>query len=559
MPTLRIDNLEVTVPAGATILDAARKIGIDIPTLCHLDGCTPQTSCFVCLVKVNSSPRLLPSCATPAADGMIVESETPEVHAFRRQSLELLLSEHTGDCFAPCQAVCPAHMDIPTMMRQIASGDFKDAIVTVKTAIPLPATLGRICPELCEKGCRRGQRDDAVSICSLKRYVADKDLGSKSPYLPAKAPSTGKRVAIVGTGPAGLTAAWFLLQHGHEVVLYDNHPEAGGALRYCIDETRLPRQVLDDEIALVRNLGAKFVLNTPLAREPVSGFAPGKSTAPSVVTLANLQREFHAILLAIGPIDPDKALALGLDFAGTGVIIDKKTMMTHRRGIFAAGGAIHPLRHAIRAIADGQTVAAAIDDFLNARTIAGKLPNIASRMGKLSESELAVFLHDVSPVTRQTPHGGLSDALSDAAALAESNRCAHCDCGKFGGCKFRQISLKYNADPHRFRGLRRQYEKITTHPLITYEPGKCILCGLCIEIARQSSEPLGLTFIGRGFDVCVAAPMNVEIADALRSVATQCAQACPTGAMVMKKEAFDISCEQSDRHFHWSLPQLKNV
>ncbi len=160
------------------------ELGIDIPALCFLEGCEPSTSCLCCLVKVNGNCRLVPSCATIAEEGVKVESETPEVHSARRKALELLLSDHLGDCVAPCYLACPAEMDIPQMLRQISSGDLRGAIATVKHDIALPAVLGRICPAPCEKICRRHDLDAAVAICLLKRYVADADLASGDPYLP---------------------------------------------------------------------------------------------------------------------------------------------------------------------------------------------------------------------------------------------------------------------------------------------------------------------------------------------------------------------------------------
>ena len=155
MPKLKIDHREVEVPPGATVLDAARALGIDIPTLCFRDGCEAATSCLVCLVKIAEHRRLVPACATAAAEGMEVESETAEVRQFRRSALELLLSDHLGDCLAPCWFTCPAHMDIPQMLRQVAAGQLHEAIATVKRDIALPAVLGRICPAPCEKSCRR--------------------------------------------------------------------------------------------------------------------------------------------------------------------------------------------------------------------------------------------------------------------------------------------------------------------------------------------------------------------------------------------------------------------
>ena len=177
MPHLTIDQREIEVPAGSTILDAAERLGIEIPTLCFSRQCEPSTSCLVCLVKLLPSGRMAPACATPVAEGMQVESETDEVHAVRRSTLELLLSDHLGDCVAPCSFGCPAQMNIPQMLRQIAAGQLREALITVKADIALPAVLGRICPAPCEKVCRRGNLDGAIAICELKRIVADVDLG----------------------------------------------------------------------------------------------------------------------------------------------------------------------------------------------------------------------------------------------------------------------------------------------------------------------------------------------------------------------------------------------
>ena len=206
MAKLTIDNREVDVPGGATILDAAGKLGIDIPTLCFLKGCKPSTSCMVCVVQVEGFASLVPACATVAVDGMKVHSDCGQVHAARKAALELLLSDHVGDCLGPCHTICPAQMNIPLMIRQIAAGDMSSAVATVKKDIALPAVLGRICPKPCERGCRRAAIDDAVSICLLKRYVADVDLASEAPYLPPCEPSTGKKIVIIGAGPTGASA-----------------------------------------------------------------------------------------------------------------------------------------------------------------------------------------------------------------------------------------------------------------------------------------------------------------------------------------------------------------
>ncbi len=162
------------------------------------------------MVKLRNVNRLVPACATVAVEGMEIESESDEIRQVRRTALELLLSDHVGDCLAPCHFTCPTHMDIPLMLRQIAAENLRDAIVTVKEAIPLPAILGRICPKPCEKGCRRAAADGAVAVCQLKRFAADEDLASAAPYVPPCQPATGQKVAVVGAGPTGLSAAYFL-------------------------------------------------------------------------------------------------------------------------------------------------------------------------------------------------------------------------------------------------------------------------------------------------------------------------------------------------------------
>ncbi len=267
------------------MLEAAEALGIEIPTLCYLKGWEPSTSCLVCMVKVRGSSRLVPSCATKVAEGMEIESETAEVHQVRKTALELLLSDHLGDCLAPCHFACPAHMNIPLMLRQIGADALRDAIVTIKEEIALPAVLGRVCPKPCEKGCRRHAADGAVAVCELKRYAADADLASPDPYTPSTAPPTGKRVAIVGAGPTGLSAAYYLRRDGHEVLLLDEHPQPGGRLRYQVREDELPRAVLDAEIAQVLRLGVNWRPSTTIATRAM---------------LDELLGRFNAVLLAWG-------------------------------------------------------------------------------------------------------------------------------------------------------------------------------------------------------------------------------------------------------------------
>ena len=116
--TLTIDGRPVSVPPGTTLLGAARELGIAIPTLCQVEGFEPSASCFLCAVKIEGRPNLWPSCATPATPGMVVTTNSEEVRAARKTALELLLSDHAGECVGPCRTGCPAGLDIPNFRRR---------------------------------------------------------------------------------------------------------------------------------------------------------------------------------------------------------------------------------------------------------------------------------------------------------------------------------------------------------------------------------------------------------------------------------------------------------
>ena len=520
MPRITIDQRQVEVPPGATILDAARKLRIDVPTLCFLEGYEPSTSCLVCMVKVHGQDRLVPSCATEAVDGMEIESETEEVHQVRRTALELLLSDHAGDCLAPCQFACAAHMDIPLMLRQITSGNLRDAIVTVKSDIALPAVLGRICPKPCEKGCRRGAADGAVAICELKRFVADVDLASREPYLPPREPSTGKQVAILGAGPTGLSAAYYLLQQGHAVTVFDDHDRPGGRLRDQTGEDELAR-VLDAEIEQVLRLGPELRLDTPVGEKP---------------SLEDLRRDHDAVLVASGAVPQDRINRWGLEAAARGIHVAKGTYQTTVEGVFAAGGAIRPHALVVRSVADGKEAAVAIGQYLSGQPVTGPARPFSVRMGRLSSDEMAEFLAAASQARREDPFEAQA-GFTPQQAVEQAGRCLHCDCRALKSCKLKQYAAQYGANPNRYKSRRPVFRQLTQHSSVIYEPGKCIDCGLCIRIAAAAGEPLGLAFIGRGFDVRVGVPFNRSLEEGLGKVAAQCVAACPTAALSFKTES----------------------
>ncbi|HSK09919.1 MAG TPA: FAD-dependent oxidoreductase [Vicinamibacterales bacterium] len=266
---LEIDGRRVIADSSRTILQVARQHGIDsIPTLCHDPQLEPFSSCFVCVVKVKGARTLVPACSTKVGNGMVVETGSAEVRQSRRAALELLLSDHYADCVGPCTLACPAGVDVQGYIALAAVGRYKDAIALIKEANPLPSVCGRVCTRPCEvKGCRRSLLDEAVAIDYIKRYLADLDLGGGDMWQPEVGPFNGRRVAVVGAGPAGLSAAHFLAIRGYSVEVFEAQPEAGGMLRYGIPEYRLPKDVLDMEVSQILSLGVKLHTNTALGRE----------------------------------------------------------------------------------------------------------------------------------------------------------------------------------------------------------------------------------------------------------------------------------------------------
>jgi len=168
-----IDGKPQVAAPGETILSAAKRMGLDIPTLCHNQKISRTTSCFVCVVKDQKTGRFLPSCSACPTEGQNIDASSDEVLDMRRTALGLLLSEHTGDCEAPCTMACPAHASVEEYVREGRKGNFLESLKIIKKRIPLPMSVGRVCPRFCEKDCRRNVTSKAVSINDFKRLAAD--------------------------------------------------------------------------------------------------------------------------------------------------------------------------------------------------------------------------------------------------------------------------------------------------------------------------------------------------------------------------------------------------
>ncbi len=401
--------------------------------------------------------------------------------------------------------------------------------------------------------------DEAVSICFLKRYVADLDLQSSNPYLPSCKPTQDKRVAIVGAGPAGLAAAYYLQQAGFRCTVFDDHEKPGGMLRYAVPKEHLPIEVLDKEIALIEKLGMKF---------------KGQTRVGTDLSMEDLRKDFDAVFVAVGQLKPNDAESMGLEASPNGIKVNGKTYQTNLPGIFAGGDAVHKRKLTVRAVADGKEAAVSISQYLSppkADSVTGPVKEFNTRIGKLRDGEIEKFLACSDKAERTSPAklgldqnpplagSGKDGGFTDRQARKEAIRCLHCDCRKADSCKLKQYTQDYGAKPTRYKSQRRlftqQLQSSTNCHLgkdsalpevqtggsgsigagdIIYEAGKCIDCGLCIQTAAKAGEELGLTFVGRGFDVRVAVPFDRSIAQALKHSADQCVNACPTGALAFR-------------------------
>ncbi len=191
----------------------------------------------------------------------------------------------------PCVALCPAGVDIPGYIALVRAGRYDDAVRLIRKDNPFPTVCGYVCEHPCEARCRRRMVDDAVNICGIKRFACD-HATNKTP--PPCAEPTGKRIAVIGGGPGGLSAAYFLSLMGHKVVVYDQRPQLGGMLRYGIPDYRLPQDKLDADIEFILSTGIEVHTNTSIGKD---------------IPFADIEQQYDAVYLAIGAHN-DKKLGI---------------------------------------------------------------------------------------------------------------------------------------------------------------------------------------------------------------------------------------------------------
>jgi len=199
------------------------------------------------------------------------------------------------DTSPPCSSACPGGVDIPSYLSQIREGDLPQAARTLLNTNPLPSITGRVCPHFCEQECNRGDFDESVSVRDTERFMGDYILENADEIIPSPAADSGKSVAIIGSGPAGLSAAYYLRMSGHRVTVFDKMEEAGGMLAYVIPAYRLPKDIVRRVVKAIENTGVEFKCKVDVGKD---------------VTLDALKRDFDNVFIANGAWNP---VSIGLE------------------------------------------------------------------------------------------------------------------------------------------------------------------------------------------------------------------------------------------------------
>ncbi|NJE75340.1 NAD(P)-binding protein [Thermococcus sp. ES12] len=694
MVKIIVNGKELEAPEGKPLIDFLREIGEHIPGFCYTNELDPYGSCRLCLV---STPRgVTTSCTLKPMEGLKIETLSDEVVSMRKTALELILSDHYGDCIGPCQDGCPAHSDVQGYLALIAMGKYHEAVKLMKEKYILPAVLGRVCPAFCEDACRRNLVDEPLAIRQLKRFAADYDL-EHGPWMPEIPPSTGKRIAVVGGGPAGLACAYYLRTMGHEVTIIEAMPELGGMMRYGIPPYRLPREVLDRDIATVINTGIEVKTNTALGRdvtleelresydavflgvgawrsrrmgipgEELEGVmhgieflrkvntgekvelgervivVGGGNTAMDVARtalrlgakvtvvyrrskaempanereveeameegvefmfLTNPVRilgdgrvegvelvkmrlgepdssgrrrpipiegsEFRVkadnVILAIGQYCDEEFLkSLGIEAKRGKALVDEVTLQTSIPGVFAGGDLVLGPSTVIESIATGRRAAIMIDLYLK-----GKLDKAKAVLTEpekyieevLGDDDLYRVLFDLRPynhwkrVTEKDYEGverlprakvklleperrkktfeEVEPALSEEEVLKEAQRCMSCGCMEVFRCKLREYATLYGAEQHAFEGEGNKFEIDESHPWVTLDNNKCVLCGQCVNFTHEVAGEGVLDYLFRGFATRIGPPLGESLGNMEGRFIGEMIDVCPVGAITEK-------------------------
>jgi formate dehydrogenase major subunit len=361
-------------------------------------------------------------------------------------------------------------------------------------------------------------------------------------------PPLGGDVVVVGGGNTAMDCARSAVRLGARNV----------RVLYRRSRQEMPCLMEEAEAAEAEGVHIEF-LAAPVKLEPIGGnsrltcrrMTLGEPDAsgrrrPVAVEGSDFTLECSNVIAAIGQsVDRSLPEREGLAVTAWGIAADERTLATNLPGVFAGGDAVLGADLAVRAVAAGRMAAAAIHQFLSGQAVTGEPAMAGIAMRPIDDAERAAIFRAIErsarahapliPMERRlASFDEVESRLPDEDALREARRCLTCGCRKAGCCKVRTLATEYGVDVYRFAGARRRFQQDLSHPEIVYEPGKCICCDACVRIAAAAGESPGLAMIGRGFDVAVAVPFGQPLSAALRKVARQCAEACPTGALALR-------------------------
>lgn len=273
--------------------------------LCHAQTCGKCVPCRICLGQLEvlieqvldrtatmETINIIERTAKVIADsaGCAIGYEAAHMVLKGIRGFREDYEEHVqhGRCISvlsypvPCVSACPAHVDVPGYVALVNEGRYEEAVKLIRKDNPFPSACAYVCEHPCEAHCRRAMVDDAINICGLKRFAVDHAKAEPAKILYEK---TGKTVGIIGGGPGGLTAAYYLAQMGHQVTVYEQRPKLGGMLRYGIPDYRLPQEVLERDIEHILTTGINVITDVSIGRD---------------VTMEDIQKSYDAVYISIG-------------------------------------------------------------------------------------------------------------------------------------------------------------------------------------------------------------------------------------------------------------------